>query len=55
MVGSDRQQLAIQRTIERAVRAGTDRRHAATTQLDWQCTTADARTKRRRLYPACDD
>jgi hypothetical protein len=55
MLGSDRQQLDVQRTIERAVRAWTDRRNAATTQMDWQFTTADARTKLRRLYPAFDD
>jgi hypothetical protein len=38
--------------LERAVAAWADRRNAATTTIDWQFTTTDARTKLRRLYPA---
>jgi hypothetical protein len=32
--------------------AGAERPKAAATPIDWQFTTADARTKLRRLYPA---
>ena len=39
-------------TLEGAVAAWADRRNAAATTIDWQFTTADARTKLRRLYPA---
>jgi hypothetical protein len=38
--------------LERAVAAWADRRNAAASTIDWQFTTADARTKLRRLYPA---
>ncbi len=48
-----RRRLATRETMELAVTAWADRRNAATT-IDWQFTTADARTKLRRLYPAFD-
>jgi hypothetical protein len=41
--------------MDRAVTAWADRRNAATSTIDWQFTTADARTKLRRLYPAYED
>jgi hypothetical protein len=37
-----------------AVAAWADRRNAAVSTIDWRFTTADARTKLRRLYPAFD-
>ncbi len=40
--------------MERQITAGADRRNAQTRRIDWQFTTADARTKPRRLYPAFD-
>jgi hypothetical protein len=44
--------LADRAAMEAAVTAWADRRNAATATIDWQFTTADARTKLRRLYPA---
>ena len=41
--------------LERAVTAWAERRNAAVSAIDWQFTTADARTKLRRLYPAFED
>jgi len=41
-------------TMEQAVAAWTARRNAAAAAIRWQFTTADARTKLRRLYPAFD-
>jgi DDE superfamily endonuclease/Homeodomain-like domain len=41
-------------TLERAVAAWAARRNAAAAAIDWQFTTADARTKLRRLYPAIE-
>ena len=38
--------------LERAVAAWVARRNAAAAPTDWHFTTADARTKLRRLYPA---
>ncbi len=38
--------------LERAVTAWAERRNAAVSAIDWQFTTADARTKLKRLYPA---
>jgi hypothetical protein len=36
------------------VTAWADRRNTRVSRIDWQFTTADARTKLRRLYPAYD-
>jgi hypothetical protein len=49
------QRLPDQATMDRAVTAWATQRNAATTAVDWQFTTADARIKLRRLYPAFDD
>jgi hypothetical protein len=40
--------------MEREVAAWTAARNAAATPIDWQLTTADARLKLKRLYPAID-
>jgi hypothetical protein len=40
--------------MEREVAAWTAARNAAATPIDWQFTTADARLKLKRLYPAID-
>ncbi len=40
--------------MTQAVTAWADRRNATDSTIDWQFTTADARTKLRRLYPAYD-
>ncbi len=40
--------------VAREVAAWADRRNAAAAAIDWHFTTADARTKLRRLYPAFD-
>ena len=50
-----RQRLGDRDALERAVTAWADRRNYHTKRIDWQFTTADARTKLRRLYPAFDD
>jgi DDE superfamily endonuclease len=42
-------------TAEREVAAWAERRNAAVSRVDWHFTTADARTKLSRLYPAIDD
>lgn len=47
-----RQRLADREAMEREVIAWTHRRNDATKRIAWQFTTADARTKLRRLYPA---
>ena len=47
-----RQRLPDRAAMERAVTAWADRRNDLTKRIDWQFTTADARTKLRRLYPA---
>jgi hypothetical protein len=47
-----RQRLADREDMERAVTAWAARRNAQTKRIDWQFTTADARAKLRRLYPA---
>ncbi len=47
-----RQRLGDRTAMEEAVTAWADRRTAATARINWQFTTADARTKLRRLYPA---
>ena len=50
-----RQRLADRAKMEWEVGAWVRRRNEATKRIDWQFTTADARTKLRRLYPAYDD
>ena len=40
--------------LERETAAWATRRNAAVATIDWQFTTADARTKLRRLYPALE-
>jgi len=47
-----RQRLADRDALAREVGAWAARRNAATARIDWQFTTADARTKLRRLYPS---
>ena len=46
-----RQRLPDRDAMQRAVTAWADRRNGAEARIDWQFTTADARTKLRRLYP----
>lgn len=50
-----RQRLPDRATAEHAVTAWAARRNAATSRVTWQFTTAHARIKLRRLYPAIDD
>jgi DDE superfamily endonuclease len=50
-----RQRLPNQTAMDRAATAWTARRNAASAAIDWQFTTADARIKLRRLYPAFED
>ena len=38
-------------TLRREIQAWTQQRNAASKRVDWQFTTADARTKLKRLYP----
>ena len=47
--------LADRVTVEHEVAAWTTARNAASTAIDWRFTTADARIKLKRLYPAVDD
>ena len=47
-----RQRLGDRDAMERAVTAWADRRNAQTRRIAWQFTTADARIKLKRLYPA---
>jgi hypothetical protein len=47
-----RQRMPDRDAMAREVTAWADRRNAQTRRIDWQFTTADARTKLRRLYPA---
>ena len=47
-----RRRIADRDAMTCAVAAWTNRRNARTARIDWQFTTADARTKLRRLYPA---
>lgn len=49
-----RQRFGDRATLEREVAAWADRRNAAGAAVDWQFTTADARTKLARLYPAIE-
>ena len=49
------QRLGDRAATEQAVAAWADRRNAAGSAIDWQFTTADARTRLRRLYPAFED
>ena len=49
-----RQRLAERDALAQAVTAWADRRNVAVSSIDWQFTTADARIKLRRLYPAID-
>ena len=46
-----RRRIPDRTALEREVAAWADRRNAATARVDWQFTTADARTKLKRLYP----
>ena len=39
-------------TLQRQVAAWETERNASTTRVQWQFTTADARTKLRNLYPS---
>jgi hypothetical protein len=39
-------------TLKREVSAWEERRNKACSKVIWHCTTADARIKLRRLYPA---
>lgn len=48
------QRLPDRAATERVVTAWATRRDAADTRIDWQFTTADARTKLRHLYPTYD-
>ena len=50
-----RQRFGDRSALEAAVAAWAARRNVAAARIDWQFTTADARTKLRRLYPAIDD
>lgn len=50
-----RQRLADRGAMERAVTVWVRRRNDQTKQIAWQFTTADARIKLRRLYPAFED
>jgi len=50
-----RQRLPDRAAMEHEVTAWAMRRSAATKRIDWQFTTADARIKLRRLYPAFED
>lgn len=50
-----RQRLPDQPTMARVVAGWTTRRNAAVAAIDWQFTTADARIKLKRLYPAFED
>ena len=50
-----RQRLPDRAAMTSEVTAWADRRNAQTRRIDWQFTTADARTKLRRLYPAFED
>jgi hypothetical protein len=47
-----RQRLPDRDAMAREVGAWTRRRNDRTKRIDWQFTTADARIKLRRLYPA---
>ena len=49
-----RQRLGSRAAMEQAVTAWAGRRNAGIARVRWQFTTADARTKLRRLYPAFD-
>ncbi len=46
--------LADRVTVEHEVAAWTTARNAARSAIDWRFTTADARIKLKRLYPAID-
>jgi hypothetical protein len=50
-----RQRLPDRTTMAREVTAWATRRNTQTRRIDWQFTTADARTKLRRLYPAFEN
>lgn len=49
-----RQRFGDKNTLARAVTAWADRRNATTSAIDWRFTTADARIKLKRLYPAIE-
>ncbi len=49
-----RQRLPDRDAMAREVAAWARRRNDHTKRIDWQFTTADARTRLRRLYPAFD-
>ncbi len=50
-----RQRLPDRDAMAREAAAWARRRNAQTKRIDWQFTTADARTRLRRLYPAFED
>ncbi len=50
-----RQRLPDRAAVDREVTAWTHRRNGHSRRIDWQFTTADARTKLRRLYPALEE
>jgi len=50
-----RQRLPDRDALAREVNAWAHRRNKQTRRIDWQFTTADARIKLRRLYPAFED
>jgi hypothetical protein len=49
------QRVADRAELERQVAARARRRNEAGARADWRFTTADARTKLRRLYPSLQD
>ncbi len=50
-----KRRLGDRAAVEREVAAWAAARNAAATTVDRQFTTGDARTKLKRLYPACQD
>jgi DDE superfamily endonuclease len=48
------QRFGAQTALERAAMAWATRRNAVTATIDWRFTTADARIKLKRLYPAIE-
>ena len=48
------QRLGDRMTMERERAAWVDARNAAESAINWRFTTADARIKLKRLYPAID-
>ena len=50
-----RQRLPEREMMEQAVTRWADRRSSTDARIEWHFTTADARTKLHRLYPAFDN